>query len=220
MKTNNTSTELLMIAPWLLALGYLALVWNQLPAQMPIHYNLQGNVDGSQSKTTVAWISVATAMITYLLLRYLPRISKRLMHSSNYQKLRFVVTVMRAAGLAFMIYSGGHVLDNGVLASVTSLLSGLTLLTMGNYMTSLKTNWFIGIRTPWTLRNETVWRKTHKMAGRLMVAGGLLCVVMAFTLPTPYRLGTTLAVFSITVLIPVVYSYVFFRQEKRMRLAE
>ena len=219
MKNNNTSREILMIAPWLLALGYLALVWNQLPTQMPIHYNLQGDIDGSQPKTTVAWITVASAVFMYLLLRYLPRISKRLMQSSNYQKLRFVITVLRAAGLVFMIYSGGHVLDNGVLASAIVLLSGLTLLTMGNYMTSLKTNWFIGIRTPWTLRSESVWRKTHQMAGRIMVLGGLLCIVMAFAVPTSHRLVASVVVLMATLLIPAVYSYVFFRQEKRMNLA-
>ncbi|GAB4017505.1 SdpI family protein [Spirosoma migulaei] len=220
MKTNSTSAELLMVVLMLSPLVYLGIVWNQLPAEIATHFDLQGNPNDWQRKETAALLIGGLSVFLYLVLRFLPALDLRgqLQMSSNYQKLRFAVTLLFAAMMIWLFYMAGHPADTKFSTSVILALVGLMLAGMGNYLTSIKPNWFVGIRTPWTIGNETVWRKTHRLGGRLMVAGGLLSAVLALVVPMSYKVGCVLGVTMLTVLIPVVYSYIYSQQEKRHQL--
>lgn len=84
---------------------------------------------------------------------------------------------------------------------------------LGNYMQTVKPNYFIGIRTPWTLENETVWARTHKLGGRLYFIAGGLVMVLAFVLKglmMPVFIGIIVA----ASVVPMVYSYVVYKQLK------
>ncbi|MBV9107877.1 MAG: SdpI family protein, partial [Gemmatimonadetes bacterium] len=91
---------------------------------------------------------------------------------------------------------------------------GLLLMVIGNYLPRIRSNWWMGIRTPWTLESERVWRDTHRVGGRTFVAGGLLCAIAAF-LPEPFSTFVPSAALALGALIPVVYSYVAYRRETR-----
>ncbi|WP_338868933.1 SdpI family protein [Spirosoma sp. SC4-14] len=215
MKTKSTTAELLMVAPWLLAILYVASIWNQLPANMPIHYDASGNVNGWESKNVVGGAGLLLAVLLYLLFRYLPNLDPRgRLQSANYQKLRFVMMLFLAAILVTIFYLAIHQESSKSLLRPELALISLLIAAIGNYLTSIKPNFFVGIRTPWTLSSDAVWRKTHQLGGRLMVAGGLVGAVLALIVPMPYTVWAVVGIILIASLIPVVYSYVYFQREK------
>ena len=219
MKTNSTTAEALMIALLLTPFVYLAFTWNQLPAQIATHYDLQGHANGWMAKETSMLVMGSLSLFIYLLLRFLPTIDpKGKLQSGNYQKLRFVITLFFAAIMGWMWYMAAHQSDAGLSIVTILALAGLMIAGIGNYLTTVKPNWFVGIRTPWTLESDEVWRRTHRMGGRLMVVGGLLSVVLSFVVPMPYAVGAVVGVLVFVSLVPVVYSYVYFRQEKARQL--
>jgi len=85
---------------------------------------------------------------------------------------------------------------------------GLLLFILGNYMTKMRKNFFLGIRTPWTLASDEVWSRTHRVGGPIFMAGGLLLAVSAFL---PIRAEAMAAVVVVIALVPVVYSYFVYR---------
>ena len=104
----------------------------------------------------------------------------------------------------------------GLLTLPRAAISRMALLAaIGNYITTVRPNFFVGIRTPWTLFNETVWRKTHQLAGRVWVGGSILGAILLLLVPTAWQLPVLLTVVGILVIIPTVYSYIVFRQEKQ-----
>ena len=93
---------------------------------------------------------------------------------------------------------------------------GLLFIFLGNFLTRVEPNWFIGIRTPWTLSSDTVWRKTHRTGGWVFVLGGFVLASGAFL---PH--GAFLPLFVVTILfmplIPIVQSYVLWKREQHDR---
>jgi uncharacterized membrane protein len=219
MKPNSTFSEIVLILLLITPFIYLGIIWNQLPAEIAIHYDLLGKPDDWARKETAALLMGSMSVLLYLLLRFLPAIDpKKQLQSSNFQKIRLVITLTMAVITGWLWYMAGHQTHQKMLVSLLLALISLMLAGIGNYLTTIKPNWFVGIRTPWTLGNEVVWRKTHQMGGRLMVAGGLLSAVMAIVVPMPYTAGVVVGIMMITLLIPVVYSYIYFRQEKTRQL--
>jgi len=93
---------------------------------------------------------------------------------------------------------------------------GLLFAFLGNYLTRIEPNWFIGIRTPWTLSSDAVWRKTHRTGGWLFVIGGIVIAAGAFAPRgafVPLFVATVIAVAG----VPVVQSYVLWKRERRDR---
>lgn len=215
MKTKSTSAEVLMLALLLAPLAYAIIIWPQLSPQIASQYNLRGEPARYVNKSTIVWLMAGASLFIYLLLRFLPVIDpKRALQPANYQKLRLVVTVSFALMFGWLLRTGINPAPvSGLLAVVGLLLAGI-----GNYLTTVKPNYFVGIRTPWTLESETVWRRTHRLAGRLLVAGGLLAAGLVLVLPVPYRVGAFVAVVVTTGVIPLIYSYVYFRREKAGQL--
>jgi len=92
-------------------------------------------------------------------------------------------------------------------------LIGALYAILGNYFQTLKPNYFIGIRTPWTLENEQIWKKTHRLAGRLWIAGGLLTIIISFLINSNLVLVIFFGIITtIIVLVPIVFSYTEFQK--------
>ncbi|SOD81825.1 SdpI family protein [Spirosoma fluviale] len=219
MKTNITSIEVLIIVLLVAPLVYLGISWNQLPAEIATHYDLAGNENGWMTKEQVALFTAVISLLLYLVLRFLPRIdSRNQLQTANYQKLRLVVTLLFSAIMGWVFYMAGHNVSNDGFVTILMVIVSLTFVGIGNYIITIKPNWFVGIRTPWTLDNEIVWRKTHRMGGRLMVAGGIVSMVLALFLPMPYKVVVIVTIILLVTLVPVVYSYIYFQQEKAHKL--
>jgi uncharacterized membrane protein len=91
---------------------------------------------------------------------------------------------------------------------------GVMFVVLGNYMPRIRSNWWMGIRTPWTLENEEVWRRTHRFGGRTFVAGGVVTIAASLLLGGRSA-WVSLAAMVIAGLSPVVYSYVVWRGVRR-----
>ncbi len=216
MKSLNPRLEalimLLTAAPFL----YVALVWNDLPTNITSHYDLNGNPDATMPKALFTSIMVGLSVLIYALLLVPTWIGGRGVFASlqtgKFQQLRLVVAVCLAGLVGWVFWAGLH---PGAV-SVTPLLTiiGALLAGMGNYLGTVRPNFFVGIRTPWTLLNESVWRNTHRLAGPLWVAGGLLIMTLVWVIPAQYAIWLLLAVTAVLVVVPVGYSFVAYQRLK------
>lgn len=194
--------------------AFTAAVYARLPHRVPSHWNLQGEVDGWMEKPWGALLqpAIATAMLGVLWV--LPRIDPRRANvERSAEDRRLLVNLLI---LFFAVVQGatyGYALgwpvqvDRVILAAVGLLFVGL-----GNYLPRIRSNWHMGIRTPWTMDNERVWRATHRVGGRTFVGAGLVMALSAL-LPDPLRGWTTGAAIAVAVALPLVYSYVAWRRD-------
>jgi len=117
------------------------------------------------------------------------------------------------------------VLHAGILLAAAGILKGperfvavgfaLLLLLPGNFIGRLRPNWFVGIRTPWTLASDDVWRRTHRLAAVLMVCGGLLLLPLSLLLTPAYAVSAAVVVTLLATLGPAAWSYFAWRRLRR-----
>lgn len=199
---------------------YLAIVWNKLPEKVAVHFDLKGNPDrfGNKSELLVTTILlVAMNVLVYLIVTNIYRIDPKKYASDNkdrLMKIAFAVVLFMSGILCMIIYSaqmGNINFSTGIIFSGMGLLFAV----IGNYLPNLKPNYFAGLRLPWTLENEDNWRKTHQLAGKLWFAGGLLLAVVCLFLPAVAAIAAFFTIMMIIVIIPCVYSYRLFKEQKR-----
>ncbi|NDK55151.1 SdpI family protein [Pontibacter fetidus] len=216
MQKKSSFLEILIWGMALVPLAYLFIVWEQLPDRVPIHFNYKGEADDWGSKNFLAGLILFITVGLNLLLLAIPTIDPKdkIAHmGSKYHQLRFMMALFMAALAVFIVYSA----KAGSLESsnFVNVLVGALFISFGNYFQALKPNYFIGIRTPWTLESETVWRKTHRMGGRLWIAGGVVMCLSALLQNPLVRLVIFLATVAIVVLIPAIYSFLEQRKERQ-----
>ncbi len=195
---------------------YLAYYWGTLPEQVPTHWNIKGEIDGYGSKLTLVFLA-ALPLMTYLVLVIVPAIDPRgKLHlmGNKYHNIRLWLTVLMAAVSLFIVYSARMAAEDNTYILV--LLLGGMFVVLGNYFKTIKANYFVGIRTPWTLESESVWKATHAMAGQLWFVGGIIVMLGSVVLPSPSAMVLLLGVALVIALVPVVYSYWLYRQEARV----
>ena len=174
----------------LLVASFLALViyWNDLPARVPVHWDFRGRIDGWATKTPGIFIIPLTALGVTVLLRILPWFDPKLRKvPSEESRMPVVLPIFRIAFLILLdtiffvqmaVSLGWKVASGRVI--MTCLL--LFFVVLGNFLGNLRPNYFVGIRTPWTLENPETWRATHRLGGRLMFFGGLILLIASFFL--------------------------------------
>ena len=131
---------------------------------------------------------------------------------NKYQHIKVLLTVFMSFLALFIIYAA----KNQSLANSNYIFLSLGVLyvILGNYFKTLKANYFIGIKTPWTLENETVWKETHKLGGKLWFVGGIIIVLSCLILDKKTN-GILFAIIIIIItLTPVIYSYLLFKKLK------
>lgn len=199
----------------LLPLIYLAYLWADLPDSVPLHWNIEGEVDRYGNKSELILIPFLLPILTYVIFLVAPYIDPKNKLKSKDSKFNKLKTLM----IVFMSILAIYILNaskNESLSSPNSIvmLIGVLYIALGNYFKTIKPNYFIGIRTPWTLENENIWRKTHKMAGKMWFIGGLIVVLNSFTLEEQINLYVFLAVTGIISIIPMIYSYIKYKELK------
>jgi uncharacterized membrane protein len=199
----------------LIILGFVLAVcfYPSLPNRVPTHWNFNGVADGYVSKPLGAFVSPLTNLGIYLLLIVLPYIDPKRKNykkfQSTYQYLKYVLVVF-----LLVIEVVTHLITTG--AAVNSsffiqILVSLLIIFIGNVMGRFEHNYFVGIKTPWTLANEEVWRKTHRMAAPVWVIGGILNILLTI-LGITFNGITSLIIILVIVIAPVVYSYVIYQK--------
>ena len=205
--------EIPFIAVALLPFAYLTYIWNELPKEVPMHWNASGEIDRWGDKSELLLMIFMLTGITYFIFLVIPYIDpkQKLQNMGNkLNNLRLILALFMSALAIYILYSVQQKTSNPVLIFP---LIGLLFAFLGNYFKTIKPNYFIGIRTPWTLENEEVWKKTHLMGGKLWFVGGLL-MALTFLLPNEMQLYTFLGITAVITIVPIVYSYLEFKKIK------
>src|SRR5258707_676145 len=142
-----------------------ALLYNQLPAQVPVHWNLNGQIDQYADRAVGALMMPAIALVLWLLLVILPRLYPRReaykLFAGVYQTIINLFLIFFAALDVIML--GTAMGWNIPVGQVIMVGVGLLIAFLGNQMARIQPNWFVGIRTPWTLSDPEVWKQTHRL---------------------------------------------------------
>lgn len=207
----NLKKELPFIALALLPFLYLAYIWNNLPEKIPIHWNGSGKIDRYGEKKELVIMLVMLVGITYFIFLIIPKIDPKgkLQNMGNkLNTLRMVLTVFMSVLAIYILYSAQQKNSNPQFLFV---IIGLFFSFLGNYFKTVKPNYFIGIKTPWTIENEEVWKKTHLLGGKMWFIGGIL-MTLTFVLPNKIQVYTFLGITAIITIVPVIYSYLEFKK--------
>ena len=187
----------------------------QLPDKIPTHWNFKGEIDGYSGKLSGAFLMPVMNIIMYGLFIFMPAIDPKKenykLFESTYIYFRYLFHIFFLGIHGLIIAAAlGYNVDTGRLVT---LAVSLLLMLMGNVMGRLKHNYFVGIKTPWTLADEEVWRKTHRLGAILWTAGGLMGVIMSLLRQS---MGWVfIAVIAVMTFIPIVYSYVIYSKFKK-----
>jgi len=186
------------------------------PRQVPTHWNIHGQVDDYSSKAFAAIFFPALILGMYFLFWLLPKIDPK---RERYAKFARVYGLFRTAIVLFFVlmFFASSLAALGYNINISRIVPagvGLLLILLGNYMGKIKSNWFVGIRTPWTLSSETVWQKTHRLGGWLFVFAGLYMLAGVFW-SILWGQGTIFVIIIIIALMPIVYSYLLYKKEKK-----
>jgi uncharacterized membrane protein len=208
--------ELPIVGIALLPLVYLGSVWKSLPENVPIHWNLEGEIDNWGSKYTLIGLVFLMPILTYILMLVVPKIDpkKRIeAMGGKYDQFKFIVVAFMSVLSIFIIYiSKNQKLSS---PSIIFVLLGILFVSLGNYFKVLKQNYFIGIKTPWTLENEEVWKLTHLLASKMWVIGGLVVVILSLLLPENINFYFFMSITAIISIVPIVYSYFIYKKLKK-----
>ena len=210
MKTlkNDWLTWIILLLP----LVFIAMYWDKFPDQIPTHFNIKGEPDDYSGKAFGLFLMPAINVMMYFLFLAMPIIDPSRknygLFQDKFKAIRMILHVFFT--LIFFIVSTYAL---GYKFNMTMLIfySVLTLfLLLGNYMGNVRHNYFIGVRTPWTLANEEVWTKTHRLTAKLWVFSTLIMMCILPFVPEP-EVAFITYVIMISV-IPIIYSYIIFRK--------
>ncbi|BDG43284.1 SdpI family protein [Saccharococcus caldoxylosilyticus] len=197
----------------IISAGFSLWAYPQLPEKVPIHWNFSGEVDGYSSKLFAVFATPVLMMLIYGILMGVPKIDPR---KDNFQKFEGVYRIFVNVTLTF--FGAGHlsIIFSGLgyhvnIDWIANIGLGLLFIILGNYMPKIKANYFIGIRTPWTMANETVWARTHRFGGKVFFIGGIIIIVSAFA-PSSIRAVLLIASIVCIAIVPMVYSYAVYKK--------
>ncbi|MGB9683086.1 MAG: SdpI family protein [bacterium] len=191
-----------------------AIFYPRLPEKVPSHWNAKGEVDQYSSRFWGAFGMPIMIALLYLGLLYIPYIDPKrenyIRFESTYRIIRVLIVLIFSI---LQIVLLGVVLTgkNYLISRLVPALIGVMFIFIGNFLPKVKYNWFLGVRTPWTLSNEEVWRKTHKFSGYLFVIGGLLMLLGAFLSP-PMNFIVGVGGILFVSILSIVYSFYVFKR--------
>lgn len=206
--------ELPLVAIILLPFAYLAYIWNQLPDKVPVHWNIRGEIDRFGEKIELLLIPIFLPLLIYVIFLIIPKMDpkKKLNKMGNkFHTLKFLITTIMSIISLLALYSAKNpsLMNNNYIV----LFLGALYVVLGNYMKTIKANYFLGIRTPWTLENETVWKKTHLLGGNMFFIGGLIIIVTSLVLNQTLNFIIFGVVTGVVSIFSILFSFIYYRKE-------
>jgi len=190
-----------------------AIVYPRLPEMAASHWNAAGQVDDTMPRFWAAFLMPLISVGLLLLFLAIPAIDPMKANIAKFGSyynafIALIIVFMLFIHVVTLVWNLGYDqfnIGNAILPAV-----GLILVFAGVMMMKAKRNFFIGIRTPWTLSNDTVWEETHKLGGKLFIAAGIITVLTIFL--GEDGIWIMLPVALLAAFIPIVYSYVLWRR--------
>lgn len=199
-------TSLIILIPIVIGL----ILWDKLPDQVPVHWNINGEVDGFATKAQAVFL-MPLVLVAFQWICVLGTLLDPKKQNINDKMVTLVLWIIPIISLLCnsMVYATA--LGNKVnVEIIMPLFMGALFVVIGNYLPKCKQSYTVGIKLPWTLDNEENWNKTHRLAGFLWVIGGVIIMATAF-------LGAFWLFFIVLipmVIIPFVYSYLLYKKNK------
>jgi uncharacterized membrane protein len=207
-------TSAILLGPLMLLL----IVYQKLPATVALHFDAGGEPDRFGGKSELIWVILILTIVnigTHLLVTNLhtidPKKAARL-SEANTQKIASAVVLLLSFVSVLIILaarSSKFELHNFFLPTM-----GVFFAYLGNVMYNVKPNYFVGIRTPWTLEDADTWRKTHHFTGKLWFGAGVIITIATLLVPLVYKLPVFLTIIAVIVVIPVIYSFTYYKEHK------
>ncbi len=212
--SNKTSTIISITLIICATLGGL-LLWNQLPDPMASHWGVNDQADGSMPKVWGILLMPLMAAGMLILFRVIPAIDPLKANVAEFREsfntfivlMMVFLTYIYAITLAWNLGYTDIRMSSAILPAI-----GLLFFFIGDMMSKAKRNYFIGIRTPWTLASDTVWDETHRVGGMLFKISGALAMVSVL-LPPAYAFLMLFVPLMAASIFSVAYSYILFRRE-------
>ena len=208
MKKQTILKELFLFLLAAIPVIYLLINWSALPDQMPIHFELNGEPNGYGSKMTYIFLPLGIYLLMLVLPYIDPRKNNYEIFSDTYFKLRIILGLFFGILDSVITYNQLHGTEK--LWLFMPILPFLLFTLIGNYMGTIRPNYFVGIKVPWTLNSDEVWTRTHKMAGKLWFWGGITGI--AGTLFIKDTFFVLIPILLIIIVAPIVYSYFIYQQ--------
>lgn len=201
------SLGLVILITWIVAFWYEP----KLPEKIPTHWNIKGEVDGWTDKPWGVYMLPIISTITSLVLMLLPKIAPKgfkLDEAKSVYEIIVLITAIFLLGVMVLTFEAA--LNHAVNVNQWIMVGiGALFVLIGNYLSKVPKNFFLGIRTPWTLSSDEVWYKTHRLGSWMFIFCGLLVIIGGF-LQWPVQL--MIIFLASAALIPVIYSLVIYKK--------
>jgi len=212
LKTLRQDMPAVLIIMAAIATGII--IYPYLPDQVPAHWNIAGQVDRYTSRFWGAFGIPLLTLGIYLLMIILPGLDPK---RQNYNKFRGSYRIIKLSFVLFMAwiyavvllntFNGNFPVDRTVITAI-----GLLFILLGNFMSRFRHNYFVGIKTPWTLASEDVWSKTHRFGSRVWVIAGLVIAAAGIFIGGRQGFALFITAIAAAALIPVIYSYIIYKK--------
>ncbi len=200
-------TAALTLLPCLIGL----LLWNKLPAEMPLHWNIHGSADGSGGRFMAVFGLPLILLALHALVLWMTGLDKKNKEQDKkVEAIIFWICPLISLAVSATVFAEGLGKRWNVL-SAAALLVGAVSVILGNLMPKCRPNSTIGIRTPWTLADEGTWKAVHRFGGKLWVACGFLFLLVPLC-GRKLAFPVFIAVTAVIALVPVLYSWLYFRK--------
>lgn len=211
-KKSDIYNLVLIVCAFLLTIVF----YNKLPDLIPIHWNASGEIDGYGPKIFGAFMAPVIMIFTWTGMKYLPKIDPR---KNNYEKFEKSYSVIVSLLITFFLVIHVVILiaAMGYEVSVDKIVPsivGILFIVIGNYLPKSKSNYFYGIKTPWTLSSNVSWRKTHRLGGKLFIISGVVIILSSFFLDGNVKIVTVMIAIFATVIVPLIGSYFYAKNDK------
>lgn len=208
MKQNKRElfiTSLVTLSPIVIGL----LIYERLPEEVAIHFNLAGQADNFMSKNIAIFVIPVVALVihllTYFMLYKTPKtkdMNKKVLHLSTW------LLPILSLGTSILIYANALQVVHNSTAMIFSFIACFFIV-IGNYLPKCEQNYIVGIKTPWALADERNWRATHRFSGPLwVICGGVMLVIGLFQ----FSVILYFVMLGVIIIIPFIYSYWYSRR--------
>lgn len=190
---------------------YVAWMYPSLPDPMPTHWNAAGEADDYTAKPWGAAILAAVPLFIFVIYKIIPVISP---HGFRTESFTGVLNILMTASVVFGCVVGVAAIRAALgaehnISTIVMVAVGVLFMLIGNFLGKVRKNFFLGIRTPWTLASDEVWAKTHRLGGWCFFVAGAIMAIGSVALP---RVEWVVYLVVAVALLPVVYSYFAYRR--------
>lgn len=183
----------------------------QLPDKVPVHWNYEWVIDRTADKGLWVFMIPIITLIMVIMFKYLPKLDPK---KENYEKFEKTWEIFQFIILGFFVYA--YIITT--LAPIYSEINvwklipfgiGIMFIIMWNYMWKIRQNYFVWIKLPWTIANEEVWNKTHRLGGKTFIICWIIFIINTFFLFSPVFIFGSLI--TLVLIVPIVYSYIIYK---------